>query len=287
MIRPDSYHVHTVWCDGNDTPEEMVKAAITMGMGTIGFSAHAAWPFAAEWHLPVKDYPGYIAEIGRLKSAYAPKIRVLCGFEADYIPGITIPDRGYYARFKPDYLIGSVHYVLPEDARSAGNPWAVDAPADEVAHGIENLFAGDGKAAVKAYWQAIRDMVETCDFDIIGHLDVIRKRNGILKFFDESATWYRHELEKTVATIARSGKIVELNTGGIARKAIDSVYPSMELLGLLRRANVPVTLNSDAHSTGDLLCAYDRAVEEARIGGYSRCSYRTAAGWAEAEFPCV
>ena len=39
MILED-LHTHTTYCDGNDTPEDMVKEAIKKGLLTIGFSGH-------------------------------------------------------------------------------------------------------------------------------------------------------------------------------------------------------------------------------------------------------
>jgi histidinol-phosphatase (PHP family) len=289
---PASYHVHTTFCDGSVSPEEMVRAAIGQNMKAIGFSAHAAWPFATVWHLPVPRYAEYVAEIARLKTAYADKVEILCGFEADWIPGVSAPDRSVYAQFKPDYLIGSVHYVQPERTRmvparangqrDGGAPsllWSVDAGAEEVQTGLDAAFGGDGKKAVSAYYSAIRDMVRSCRFDIVGHLDLPRKRNGKLRFFDETAGWYRRELKETVREIAGANLVVELNTGAIARKAMDAIYPSDELLSLLRHAGVPVTLNSDAHAPGDLTCAYDRALDALRRTGYRELSFLTETGW--------
>ena len=293
-MRLASYHVHTNHCDGNDTARAMAEAAVAAGMNDIGFTAHAAWPFASEWHLKPEAYPAYGAEIAGLKEEFKDSLRVLLGFEADYIAGVTAPDPEFYARFNPDLLIGSVHYVPARESPPARkrvrakpeNPglWAVDAPADEVARGIEACFAGDGRRAAESYWAAVRDMVSTCRFDIVGHLDVIRKRNGSLKFFDESASWYRREIKETVRAIARSGKIVEINTGGIARKAIDSVDPSDEILSLLSGAGVPITINSDAHSAGDLTCAYNLARAAARRAGYSTLSFRDESGWVQELF---
>ena len=40
MILTD-LHVHTNYCDGKNTPEEMVLAAIEKGMECIGFSVHS------------------------------------------------------------------------------------------------------------------------------------------------------------------------------------------------------------------------------------------------------
>ena len=36
-----NYHTHTTYCDGKDTPEEMVLAAIGYGMHALGFSTHS------------------------------------------------------------------------------------------------------------------------------------------------------------------------------------------------------------------------------------------------------
>ncbi|ULQ59279.1 histidinol-phosphatase [Brucepastera parasyntrophica] len=280
-MRKHSYHIHTVFCDGKSTPEEMVKAALDGNMECIGFSAHAAWPFATEWHLPPARYQEYIDEISRLKTLYGQRIHILCGFEADYLPDYTFPDRAIYRQFNPEYLIGSVHYITADKQHQPAPVFSVDAPAAEVAKGLAEVFKNNGKKAVQKYWDTVRNMVSSCDFDIIGHLDVHRKRNGELRFFDESEPWYRRELKETVKVIARSGKVVEINTGGIARKAIDDVYPSAELLSLLHARDVPLTVSSDAHRTGDILCAYERAYDAARRAGYTKIALLTSSGWTE------
>jgi histidinol-phosphatase (PHP family) len=278
-----SYHVHTTFCDGSETPEAMVKAALSAGMTDIGFSAHAAWPFATTWHMNATRYDDYLAEIQRLKTAYSGQIAISTGFEADWIDGTTAPDSACYGQFNADYLIGSVHFVSARKGTIA-EPWSIDAPTEDVRRGIERCFAGDGKRATIAYWGTVRDMVRSCDFDIVGHLDVLRKRNGDVRFFDESAAWYRAELKETVRTIARAGKIVELNTGAIARKAMDAIYPSDELLALLRKADVPVMLNSDAHAGATLTCAYERARTAARSAGYEKFMYLENKKWVARPF---
>lgn len=284
MKRLASYHVHTYFCDGNNTPEQMVVAAIEAGMSDLGFSEHAAWPFATEWHMSPLRYREYQEEVTRLREKYRDKIVIRSGFEADWIEGITAPDPAYYSAFAPDYLIGSVHFVPTDKKGRLAQLWPVDASAKEVTEGIERCFGGDGKRAACAYWAAVRDMVSRCSFDIVGHVDLLRKRNGELHFFDESSAWYRRELKETVKTIARSGKIVELNTGAIARKAMDSIYPSDDLLALLCRAGIPVTLNSDAHSTDALICAYDRSRDAARRAGYETFMFLDDGGWTEERF---
>jgi len=278
-MRLATYHAHTVLCDGRDTAEAMIRAAIDAGMTDIGFSAHTAWPFAAEWHLPPGEYGAYAAEVRGLAGAYAGKIRVYRGFEADYLPGMSAPDRGIYARFSPDYLIGSVHYAGTDDPRRACEPWTVDGPTEDVAATLQRCFDGDGRRAVTRYFELLREMAATCAFDIVGHADLPRKRNGALKFFDESSPWYRSELVRTADALAAAGKIVEINTGGISRGAMDDVYPSEEFLALLAERGVRITVNSDAHATGDLTAAYDRAYDAARRAGIRELWFLDPQGW--------
>ena len=270
-MRLANYHTHTTFCDGSNTAAEMVTAAIRENIQDLGFSAHAAWPFATHWHLSANRYTEYLDTIRSLAFKNTKKIRIRCGFEADYIPGITAPDSSIYREFAPDYLIGSVH-MLAGSAKNSGI-WSIDGPVDEVAQGLSDVYRNNGKRAVQEYWYTVREMVASCDFDIIGHLDLVRKRNGVLCFFDERDPWYKREIKQTVKIIARSGKIVELNTGGIARKALDSIYPSDALLELLCKRNVPVTLSSDAHTSTGLTFAYDTAIEAARRAGYHEITF--------------
>ena len=71
-----NYHTHTVFCDGADTPEDVVLAAIGKGFTHLGFSGHMDY-FA---HV---DAPRYFAELRRLEEKYAGRIEILHGLELD------------------------------------------------------------------------------------------------------------------------------------------------------------------------------------------------------------
>lgn len=258
-----NYHTHSTFCDGRDTPEQIVKEAVAKGFGSIGFSGHSLYPFAAGWHIKPDDFQRYAQEIRRLKEAYRDRIEILCGFEADYLPPLSMPQKSLYRELEADYLIGSVHYLTTEQG------WlTVDGPVREVEHGIRTLFHGDGRRLVQEYFSRQREMLGCCDMDIIGHIDVIRVRNGTLRFFDESDAWYKSEIKATAEAAKRAGVIVEINTGGIARGTLDDTYPSAEFLSELCRLGVPITISSDAHSAKDLDCAFELAARRAKDAGY-------------------
>lgn len=245
--------MHTTWCDGKNTPEEMVAAALEKGFGAIGFSSHALLPISDPWTLQPDEVDAYVADIRALAERRKDEIRIHCGIEADYIPGETIPDRPVYAHLGLDYLIGSIHYVVANGTRVP-----VDHEPGLLTDGIAREFGGDAVAYVRAYYAAEREMVASCDFDIIGHPDLVRKFNGKLRYFDEYADWYRKELRLTADAIAASGKLVEVNTGGISRGWIEDAYPSPYFRQLLRERGVRFVFGSDAHSAAAIDCAFDR-----------------------------
>ena len=271
-----NYHCHCTFCDGHNTAEEMVQEAIRRGFGILGFSSHAMYPFSSDWHIPVQGIAAYSEEIHRLAAAYADKLTVLCGFEADYVKNLTAPDREAYRRFHPDFLIGSVHYVSGE-----GGFFEADGSEEAVRNGIERYFSGNVKRAVQAYFALEREMLSHADFDIIGHPDLIRKQNGTgrKKLFDEGEGWYRDEIYATAEAIAKAGVCVEINTGAMARGYFNEPYPSREFLQFLHSFGVPVTINSDAHRCEHLDYAFDDMLEYIKAVGYTELAFYTADGF--------
>lgn len=249
-----NFHTHCTFCDGRDTSEAMVMAAVEKGFSALGFSSHAMWPTTDGCAMRPDDYGAYLREIRDLGTRYADRIRILCGFEADYVPGVSAPDSGVYGQFAPDYLIGSVHYV----ATGEGIGVAVDNTPQVLREGIDKSFGGDNRAYVQAYFAREREMVANCDFDIVGHPDLVRKFNETLRYFDPDADWYRKELELTADAIADSGKIVEINVGAFSRGQLDDPYPSAPFRKMLRDRGVPMLLSSDAHWTSAIGLAFEQ-----------------------------
>ena len=249
-----NFHTHTTWCDGSDDPEAVVLSAIAKGFATIGFSSHSSYPDDSACTVPAAKLAGYFADIRALAAKHSGRIAVSCGVEADYIPGSTDPDRSRYAAFRPDYIIGSVHYVIAPD----GGRVPVDHSPPLLMDGIAAHFGGDAEAYVRAYFAQEREMVTSFDFDVVGHPDLVRKFNAKHPYFDESAAWYREELALTARAIAESRKIVEVNTGAISRGWLNDAYPSAPFRDMLRAGGVRFILSSDSHAADTIDCAFDR-----------------------------
>lgn len=230
-----NYHTHTVWCDGDASVAAMIEGAIARGFSKLGFSSHSDM---------LKDPAAYREDVRACSGKYADAIKVFCGVEAEYAKDF---DRAGY-----DYVIGSVHYIEATD----GARVSVDASPEELAEGIAKHFGGNARSFVERYFEREREMLSSFDFDIAGHLDLVRKFNRVAPYFDENAAWYLKELDRTAE--AASGKFVEVNTGAIARGWIDDAYPSRAFRDRLREAGAKFVLSSDAHSVSGLDVAFDR-----------------------------
>lgn len=259
-----NFHTHTTFCDGKDSVWENASLAYEKGFSALGFSAHALYPFSSDWHIAVEEYGAYRDEIARVKSIFAGKMKILAGFEVDYIPGISVPSIKRYEAFAPDFIIGSVHYV------PAGNEClTVDDSPSELLRLANDFFGGSARKMTERYFELEREMLRKGDFSIIGHPDLVLKFNDTLSIIDESEKWFRNEIEKTADEIARAGVVAEINTGAISRGYRKTPYPGAEFLSLLRARNVPITINSDAHSKEALDCAFDVAAQCAKAAGYT------------------
>ena len=285
MEQKINLHTHSTFSDGKNTAEEHVLAAIEKGFTVLGFSEHSIHPldpaFYSEvdniWHMEPSQFSEYVATIKALKEKYADRIKLLIGFEADYFCsqsiGFAAPDKKAYSEFSPDYLIGSVHFI-----NTPQGYFSVDNKTEEVQKALNSFYTDangniDGKKYVCDYFEAERNMLRDGNFEILGHPDLIRLRNGELRYFDENDSWFKEQLQLTAKAAARAGVIAEINTGAIGRKLMDDVYPCEQFLEYLKECGVPVCINSDAHKSEFLDAAFDFAAQRAKKAGYEELSY--------------
>ena len=155
-------HVHSVYCDGKDTPEEMIEAAIAAGFGSLGFSIHSYMSCSKSGQLSPEKQEKYNAEIERLKEKYRDVFPVFRGVEFDIYA--DSPQNGY------DYTIASVHYLHTADGLVS-----FDTNLAGTQRFIEQYFGGDAMRFAKAYYGTLAGAADRGTFDIIGHFDIITK----------------------------------------------------------------------------------------------------------------
>lgn len=250
-----NYHTHTRFCDGKNTPEEMVLEAIRLGFDTLGFSGHASAPEAESYG--VKDVAGYIDCINRLKDKYSDKITILCGIERDIF---SYPDDNDY-----DYVIGAVHSL-----RRGNRYYSTDMSPQSFKAAIDELYDGDGEAFAVEYMNLVKDVARITDCDIIAHFDLVSKFNGDDEnfFFDTCAESYLAAAKAAIEENVKYCNLFELNTGAIGRGWRKTPYPTPEMLDMIRAAGGKMTYGADTHSVTTILCAHDEGEALIRAHGF-------------------
>jgi histidinol-phosphatase (PHP family) len=263
--------VHTVFCDGEDEIETYCRAAWEGGFASLGFSAHAPvyakTGIVSDWHLSENRLAPYLEAVRDAALRWAGKIPVYLGLEVDYIQGRMGPADTDYRDMGLDYIIGSVHYVVPP---GGGEPFTVDGPREDFDRDVRSRFGGDGEALMETYWDTLERMIRAGGFDILGHMDLVKKNNRREEWFSLTGGRYTGKARSLAALIARSGIVAEVNTGGLNRGRTEDTYPSREILAFLREQGVPVTITADAHRVSDLGGHYEDARRTLLEAGYAR-----------------
>lgn len=251
-------HTHSVFCDGKDTPREMIETAIEKGFDILGFSGHGHSPYD-DVSMSPDATAEYIRTIRSLQKEYQDRITVYLGIEQDKT--CRIPSKDPY-----DFVIGSVHFLSKEDKHVP-----IDMSKDVFTSLLEEFYDGDFTAMAKAYYSEITQMKDFEEVDIIGHLDLLMKYNedeSFIRFDDPS---YVTLAEQCIYTIGTS-KLFEVNTGAIARGMRKSPYPAKNLLEILHSAGAGIMLNSDCHDRRYLDCAFPESLALIRACGFD-CLY--------------
>lgn len=264
-MRLSNFHSHSDFCDGSGKPEDYIKEAIEQGFSAYGFSSHAPISFEKDWTLAEEDLPLYLEEIARLKDIYSKDIEIYTGLEIDYIEGLSGPTSEKFLKLPLDYCIGSVHMIK---SAVKDKYLAIDGPESHLKELMEESYHGSFEKLSNRYYELVREMIGKGQFQILGHLDLVKKRNRGDVYFSEEKMWYKDQVMETLETLAGTGIFLEINTGGISRGAIDSIYPSPWILKEAKRKNIPIMLNSDSHVPDHISFYYSESLEIAKDCGY-------------------
>ncbi len=267
FLRMD-FHTHTTYCDGTESVEQMIQAAIAKGFLRLGFSGHGFNDFQpeAEWCMRPEDVPKYQAEVCALTEKYKDKIEIFCGVEQDACS--TAPTEGF------DYVIGSVHYVEKD-----GVYYAVDESPEVLEQGIREGFGGDAYALVRRFFEMEAEVVARTNATFIGHFDLVTKFNEGNRYFDPMEKRYRTAALSAMDALLETGKPFALNTGGIYRGWRREPYPSFSLLRELHERKGEILLSGDSHAGAALGFRFAEMAELLREIGFRTVRVLQKGGW--------
>lgn len=252
-------HTHTTYCDGNNTPEEMLLSAIDKGFKVYGFSSHSHLTYDEEWNMSPAEQNKYISEILSLKEKYNGKIDVLLGCEYDLLSDNDLTPF--------EYVIGSCHSIIKD-----GEYVSVDHSEQVFKDCVRRFYNGDCFAFVKDYFSMMSTAYKVEAVTFYGHFDLINKFNKGFRFFDEKDRRYTGPMLAALERLAKSGKPFEINTAHTYRHSdTEPSYSAVCWLSALREMGGNIIINSDAHSCDRIGYNFGRAVELAK-----KCGFKSA-----------
>ena len=256
-----NFHTHTLLCDGINTPEEMVIAAVDKGFDTLGFSGHCYTAYDESYCMSRENTLKYKTEIARLQEKYRGQLNILRGIEQDF--GSDEPTYDY------DYVIGSVHALFPNaDADSTDNfhgydrsrYYYIDWSPEETERTVKELCGGDPYTMCEHYFRMVSMLPEVTGCNIIGHFDLITKFNEKHPVFDEGHPRYVKAALDAVDRLMENNIIFEINTGAMAKGWKTAPYPAPWILKYIASKGGSVIINSDCHNADFLDFAFDKAL---------------------------
>ena len=269
MSHKQNLHVHSVFCDGKDTPEEMVIEAMNRGFDSLGFSIHS-YRKGASIKMKPENIGYYKEEIKRLKEKYKDRFKIYLGVEQDF-----------HSESSPEgfeYSLIAVHCL-----KMNGIVYGFDTSLEKTREYINEHFGGDGMAFAKKYYETLAQTPSLAKFDIIAHIDLVTKNNEVGNFFDQNSKEYLGYAFDAIDALKGKVPFFEVNTGAVARGYRTTHYPQPELLKRLKELGFGATISSDCHDKNYVDFQFDEAREYLLAAGFKSKFVLTDSGFAEVE----
>ena len=254
------YHVHTGFSDDSVYPlEQVARDALRLNLDEVCFTEHVDYGVKPEWDEPATarfedghpitncPYGPYLDELDAVRAELGDRICLRAGLELGVQRHTVEKNRELVARLgeRLDFVICSIHQVGDLEF------WNGDYQRGRTQEEINLAYYEEMLAVVRDFR----------DYDVLGHLDLIRRYDPYGEFpFERVRDVVAEVLRQAVA----DGKGIELNTSGI-RYGLGDFQPSRDILELYRDlGGTVVTVGSDSHTPHHL-------------GSYLRLAYRELA----------
>jgi histidinol-phosphatase (PHP family) len=167
----------------------------------------------------IANEASYFREATRLREKYANQIRILIGFEIDWIrPESRTLIEASLTAFPFEFFMGSIHHTLT-------------VPIDydhEMYKKARDLAGGSDEKLFEAYFDEQLEMLQHLKPLVVGHFDLIRLKSDDPErsFKQWPGVWER--ILRNLDFVAGYGGILELNSAAL-RKGMSEPYPKAEI----------------------------------------------------------
>jgi histidinol-phosphatase (PHP family) len=245
-------------CHASDSLEEIVQAYIAQGFAWVGITEHSPPPQARFLYPDEREagldparlwyrFAAYMAECRRLQAAYRHRITIYAAMEIETYSGYEDFIPTLLRTFRPDYIVGSVHFV---DDHPFDHSPAEYRLAAESAGGLEALYC--------RYFDQQHEMVRLLRPAVVGHFDLIR-------LFDPEYREHlqlpavRQRIHRNLKLIRDLDLIIDFNLRAL-QKGADEPYVSRPILEEAKALGIAVVPGDDSHGVTSVGAGLDRGI---------------------------
>ena len=251
--------------DGSGSMETMVRSAQALGLDGIVFTEHAEW-YPGDDAYGYLDMPAYFEELRTVRASFEDEFAVLAGIELgnphDFPDLVSV----FLEAWPFDLVIGSVHWL------------------DNMPGWQPEIFEQGLAATYRRYFEEVIVMVENAEFDVLGHLDLVRRDSWELFHQALELEPYREAIDHVLRRVIDHGKGIEVNTSAL-RKGLSEPVPGLDILRRYRELGGEILVfGSDGHRPEHVGYAFDVARDLALAAGFRRIAHfehRRVAGWTD------
>jgi histidinol-phosphatase (PHP family) len=229
------YHVHSTFSyDGRSSINDLCKRAAELKFREIGFSEHVDFD-PSDGGFGFFNNNKYESAVKEAQQLFKDKLVIRRGVEIDYQTRFEEQIRGWLRGKSFDFVIGSVHYVKGK---------IID----------QRLLAKRSlKEIYGEYFSEVQNSIDSCLFNVVGHLDVVRKyaSNQIIQRRDSE---YQMKLDSILEEVRDRKIFLEINTKpSDLRRGFHETLPSKKAIRrYLSYSGKRFSIGSDAHIKHEL-----------------------------------
>ena len=228
-----------------DTLEEIVQTYIDRGFSWFGITEHIP-PISDEFLFSeeIEDgltaekmdarFEDYFTEARGLQERHKESIRIFVAFETECYTGYEDHVKALRKRFRPDYIVGSVHHV--RDIVIDGSKETYRQAAETVG-GMEDLYC--------AYFDQQMELLEALRPEVVGHFDLIRMHDP--DYHDRLETpRIKERIVRNLEKIKEIDAILDFNVRAFEKGASEP-YVTPSILKVALDLGIPCVPGDDSH----------------------------------------
>ncbi len=242
-----------------DQLEDIIKKYIELGFKKVGITEHIPpvsdlflYPDEIESGLTVSDintrFKNYFKNIKNLKQKYASKIKIFAGMETENYTGYAEHVKNLIFKFKPDYIVGSVHHI--NDVCFDYSKQAYDKIALEY-DSPDEMY--------EKYFNLQYDMIKELKPFVVAHFDLIRIYDKDYKN-RLALPKIRQKIIRNLELIKSLNLVLDLNLRSLVKREKEP-YITASILKTAKKMGIRVVPGDDSHGIKQAGLNVDKAIK--------------------------